>query len=104
MMKNLLKITEIATLLKSAQFPSHQRYQFQILTAQIEVNNQKLCQHFPSLSLIPSERYGRAGPSLFIVLNESTGPKMFIRNVFQIFPIILKVLELFESRRSDPYM
>ena len=34
-----LKITEIATLLKSALFPNYQRYRSQILIAQIEDMN-----------------------------------------------------------------
>ena len=35
-MKKLLKITEIATVSKSAKFPNQQRCQFQILIVQIE--------------------------------------------------------------------
>ena len=35
-MKKLLKITEIATLPESAQFPNYQRYQFESLIAQIQ--------------------------------------------------------------------
>ena len=39
-MKKLLKITEIATLSKSTQFPNHQRYQSQVLKEQIEDVNE----------------------------------------------------------------
>ena len=35
-MNKLVKITEIATLLKSPQFPNYQRYRFQILISQTE--------------------------------------------------------------------
>ena len=40
-MKKLLKITEIATLPKSAQFPYYQRYLFHILMKQIKENLNK---------------------------------------------------------------
>ena len=40
MMKKLLKITEIATLSKSARFPNNQSYRSQILLAQIEYLNE----------------------------------------------------------------
>ena len=45
MTKKLLKITEIATLPKSSYFPDTQRYQSQMLIAQIEDLN-KDCSHF----------------------------------------------------------
>ena len=41
---------------------------------------------------------------LFIVLNDSASPKKSHKTLFQFFSIILKVLELFESRRCDLYI
>ena len=68
MMKKLLKITEIATVPKTAQFPSYQRYRFQILIAQIEDWN-KDCIKVSRLCLLqfpinkPSKRVTvRSGP------------------------------------------
>ena len=46
------------------------------------------------------ERHGRAG-SLF--LNDSASPKMGIKIYFNIFRFFIKVVELFECRRSDSY-
>ena len=40
MIKKLLKITDMATLLKSAQFPNYQTYRSQILMEQIEDMNE----------------------------------------------------------------
>ena len=44
------------------------------------------------------------GPGQFIVLNYLASPKMVIKMYLHFFPIFLKVLELFECRRGDPYM
>ena len=53
--EELLKMTEMATLSKSAWLPSYQRYLFQILLANIEDLN-KDCVNFTSLSFILSEK------------------------------------------------
>ena len=47
-------------------------------------------------------RPGRAGP--VNRSNDSASPKMVIQIYFNFFQIFLKVLELFEGRRGDPYM
>ena len=52
MMEKLLKITEIATLPKSVQFPNYQRYRSQILIAQIEDMNKDCVDNFSSISLL----------------------------------------------------
>ena len=56
MMEKLLKITEIATLPKSVQFPNYQRYRSQILIAQIEDMNKDCVDNFSSISFILSEK------------------------------------------------
>ena len=64
MKKKLLKITEIVTLPKIAQFSNYRRYRSQILIAQIEDFNEA-CIKISHLYLIEKqivkERYGRAG-------------------------------------------
>ena len=67
MIQKLLKITEIATMQKSAQFSNYRRYRLQIFIVQVENLNQDCVKLFTSLSLILSdkaavkERHGRAG-------------------------------------------
>ena len=80
MMKKLLKITEIATLPKSASFPNYQRYQYQIFMAQTKDLYEDCVKIFRSyLFYFPRNKpsksvNGRLGR--FIVLNDSASPKM----------------------------
>ena len=45
---------------------------------------------------------GQVGPGQFIILNYSASPKMVIKIYFNLFRF-LKVLEVFECSRGDPY-
>ena len=105
-MKILLKSTEIVKLPKSTSFPNYQRYEIQTLIAQIENFNKyyvKMSHNylFYFLRNMPSKNVmvGR-----FIVLNDSASSEMVIQIYFHFFRYFLKVLELFECRRGDPYM
>ena len=44
------------------------------------------------------------GPGRFTVLNDSAGPKMVTQIPLNLMWYFLKVLELFEYRRGNPYM
>ena len=50
------------------------------------------------------KHYGRVGPDRSIVLNDSASPKMVIKIYSNFLQLFVKVLQLFECRRSDPYM
>jgi len=97
------KITEIATLLKSAQFPKY-RYRSKILIAQIEdMNKDRLKILRPNLLYFAINKLSKSvtvGLGRLIVLNDSAGPKMVMKEYFNCFQ---RFLLLFECRRGDPY-
>ena len=96
MLIKLQKITEIATLLKSAMFPSYQSYLSQILKEQIKDINEDFVKFnvsiFYTIQEISHKRALRSGR--LIVLNNSSSLKMVIKMYF----IFLKDIELFECR------
>ena len=69
------------------------------MVAQIEDLNEDFVRTIFSKKHVIKERYCRAGLGRFIVLNDSASPN----TLFQFFLTFLKVLELFECRRGDPY-
>ena len=89
MVKKLRKITENATLPKSAWFPNYQRYQYQMLIAQIEDFNKnsdtisRPC--FLYFLKNKSSKSVTVGPGRFIFLNGSASPKMVIKMYFNFF-------------------
>ena len=104
----MLKMTEMATLTKSAYYPNYQTYRSQILMKKVENLNEncvKISRSYllyyprnkPSKSII-------AGPDWFIVLNDSASLKMVIKMYFNFLRFFLKVLKLSECRRGDLYM
>ena len=69
----------------------------------------RLCQIFTSLFILYCQRNRprqsvTVWPGWFNVLNHSATPKMIIKIYFNLFQFLLKVLELFECLRGDPYM
>ena len=92
MMKELLKINEIATLPKSIWLLNYERYRSWILIAQIEdfkegcVKNSRLYSRNKPLKNV------MVGPDLFILLNDSAIPKMIIEIYFNFFRFFLKGL------------
>ena len=109
MMKNLLKITEIAALRKSAQFQNYQRCRSQILIAQIEDLNENcvIISRLFYLLYFPRNRPSKSvtiGPCRFIILNDSASPKMVINIYLKNYRCFSKVLELFECRRGNLYI
>ena len=104
--KKLLKMTKIATLPKNAKFSNYQRYRI----SNFDATNWRLkwinilisyFLYFPRNKKLKSVtvRSGR-----IIVLNNSASPKMAIKMYFNFFNSFLKVLELFECRRGNPYI
>ena len=51
-----------------------------------------------------ASRFGRVGSGRLIILYDSASPKMVIKMYLHFFDFFLKVLELFECRRGDPYI
>ena len=47
---------------------------------------------------------GWPGPGRFLVLNDPASPKTVLKMYLHFFIFFLKVLELLECRRGDPYM
>ena len=68
----------------------------------------RLCQNFTSYLLyFPINKTSKnitVGPGRFIVLNDSASPKMVMKAYFNFFRFLLKVLELFEYWRGNPYI
>ena len=78
MMKKLLKMAEIATLLKSAQFPNYKRCRSQILIAETEDFNKGyvkiVCPYFLYFPKKKPSKSITIGPGRFIVLSDSASP------------------------------
>ena len=89
-MKKLLKITVVATLMKSALFTNHERYRSQTMIAQIETLNEDCVNILrPYLLYFPKNKPSQSvmvGRGRFIVLYDSASPEIVIKMYLNCFP------------------